>query len=130
MSSAAKVLLIRPNPTVNISRVIFPELLPWRRAWATGNVNHKSKVHIRPTLNQPLGVTAVLFGLAVLTTSYRFYLRHGAGIWWDDWLAFLATVSMALFVVGAYPLTGGQVSLQMMNSQRGIPADWCRLVQS
>jgi hypothetical protein len=79
---------------------LCPELLC--PAFLTGKASPNSP-RTFPTLTRMLGVTAALFGLALLATCYRLYLRYQPGIWWDDWLALLAAVSMALLVIGVYP---------------------------
>lgn len=48
-----------------------------------------------------LGISALLYALTIMGTSFRLYLRAKVRIWWwDDSFAVLATLSMSLFIVG------------------------------
>lgn len=49
------------------------------------------------------GISATLYALAVIVTFCRLYLRLKIRLWfWDDWLALLGVVTMAVFIAGEH----------------------------
>lgn len=58
-----------------------------------------------PTLDS-VDISVALYGLAVIVTVCRLFLRYRTRSWfWDDTLALIAALAMSLFITGEYKIT-------------------------